>query len=201
MFWSQMRSMGLLDDMLKTLSDTLDKLKQIYLTGGNPVSEEFGNFLHTFLSLYFLIKFFFSAAQRLSGVALALDLCAHFGEKVHSRYIQATLESTLIRKELLGTLFYIYFLKSFYYNLTELQRKQEEQKRKLENAKRKSQVFDQLLKTGASADSINDVIIGGHHNHGATLGHQTTNGNGIHHPQQQHHENGAPEMKKIHLNI
>nr|CAD2175473.1 unnamed protein product [Meloidogyne enterolobii] len=110
MFWSQMRNMGLLEDMLKTLSDTLERLKQIYLTGGNAVSEEF-------------------AAQRLSGVAIALDLCSLFGEKIHSRYIQATLESTIISKELL-----------------ELQRKQDEQKRKLENAKRKSQVFDQILK-------------------------------------------------------
>lgn len=42
MFWSQMRNMGLLEDMLKTLSDTLERLKQIYLTGGNAVSEEFG---------------------------------------------------------------------------------------------------------------------------------------------------------------
>ena len=44
----------------------------------------------------------FSAAQRLSGVALALDLCSLFGEKIHSRYIQATLESSLLSKELLG---------------------------------------------------------------------------------------------------
>ena len=39
-----MRNMGLLDDMFKSVSETLEKLKQIYLTGGNPVSEEFGEF-------------------------------------------------------------------------------------------------------------------------------------------------------------
>jgi hypothetical protein len=37
-----MRNMGLLEDMLKILSETLEKLKQIYLHGGNAVSEEFG---------------------------------------------------------------------------------------------------------------------------------------------------------------
>ncbi|KAF7633359.1 SAND domain-containing protein [Meloidogyne graminicola] len=144
MFWSQMRNMGLLDDMLKTLSDTLERLKQIYLTGGNAVSEEF-------------------AAKRLSGVALALDLCSLFGEKIHSRYIQATLESTLISKELL-----------------ELQRKQDEQKRKLENAKRKSQVFDQILKNGGTTTTLIS-------NHSSS----STKNN----------ENGTPEIKKLHLNI
>ncbi|KAL3104125.1 hypothetical protein niasHS_002152 [Heterodera schachtii] len=111
LFWSQMRSMGLLDDLLNTLSTTLERLKHIYLNGGNAVSEEF-------------------AARRLSGVALALDLCTLFSDKIHNRCIQATLETNLITKELL-----------------ELQRKQEEQKRKLESAKRKSQMFE-LLKNG-----------------------------------------------------
>uniref|UniRef100_A0A914NFN4 GMEB1/2/Spe-44-like domain-containing protein n=1 Tax=Meloidogyne incognita TaxID=6306 RepID=A0A914NFN4_MELIC len=153
MFWSQMRNMGLLEDMLKTLSDTLERLKQIYLTGGNAVSEEF-------------------AAQRLSGVAIALDLCSLFGEKIHSRYIQATLESTLISKELL-----------------ELQRKQDEQKRKLENAKRKSQVFDQILKNGnGTATALNKNII------------NSTSLRGTNHSSSTN-ENGTPEIKKIHLNI
>jgi len=49
-----------------------------------------------------IIFTFILAAQRLSGVAIALDLCSLFGEKIHSRYIQATLESTIISKELLG---------------------------------------------------------------------------------------------------
>uniref|UniRef100_A0A915LPT0 SAND domain-containing protein n=1 Tax=Meloidogyne javanica TaxID=6303 RepID=A0A915LPT0_MELJA len=153
MFWSQMRNMGLLEDMLKTLSDTLERLKQIYLTGGNAVSEEF-------------------AAQRLSGVAIALDLCSLFGEKIHSRYIQATLESTIISKELL-----------------ELQRKQDEQKRKLENAKRKSQVFDQILKNGnGTATALNKNII------------NSTSLRGTNHSSSTN-ENGTPEIKKIHLNI
>uniref|UniRef100_A0A183CI46 SAND domain-containing protein n=1 Tax=Globodera pallida TaxID=36090 RepID=A0A183CI46_GLOPA len=111
LFWSQMRSMGLLDDLLNTLSTTLERLKHIYVNGGNAVSEDF-------------------AARRLSGVALALDLCTLFSDKIHNRCIQATLETNLITKELL-----------------ELQRKQEEQKRKLESAKRKSQMFE-LLKNG-----------------------------------------------------
>ncbi|KAL7069965.1 hypothetical protein ACQ4LE_010774 [Meloidogyne hapla] len=152
MFWSQMRNMGLLEDMLKTLSDTLERLKQIYLTGGNAVSEEF-------------------AAQRLSGVAIALDLCSLFGEKIHSRYIQATLESTLISKELL-----------------ELQRKQDEQKRKLENAKRKSQVFDQILKNG---DGTTTTLINKNINSLRGTNHSSSSTN----------ENGTPEIKKIHLNI
>nr|CAD2172652.1 unnamed protein product [Meloidogyne enterolobii] len=152
MFWSQMRNMGLLEDMLKTLSDTLERLKQIYLTGGNAVSEEF-------------------AAQRLSGVAIALDLCSLFGEKIHSRYIQATLESTLISKELL-----------------ELQRKQDEQKRKLENAKRKSQVFDQILKNGNGTTTLNKNILNSSSLRGTNHSSSTN-------------ENGTPEIKKIHLNI
>uniref|UniRef100_A0A914GYR9 SAND domain-containing protein n=1 Tax=Globodera rostochiensis TaxID=31243 RepID=A0A914GYR9_GLORO len=114
LFWSQMRSMGLLDDLLNTLSTTLERLKHIYVNGGNAVSEDF-------------------AARRLSGVALALDLCTLFSDKIHNRCIQATLETNLITKELL-----------------ELQRKQEEQKRKLESAKRKSQMFE-LLKNGNGA--------------------------------------------------
>lgn len=55
------------------------------------------------------------AAQRLSGVAIALDLCSLFGEKIHSRYIQATLESTIISKELLGRDFFKKISKKNFY--------------------------------------------------------------------------------------
>jgi hypothetical protein len=77
---------------------------------------------------------------------------------------------------------------------SELQRKQEEQKRKLENAKRKSQCFDQLLKNGTAIGRTNghgpQPAAGGHRNGGP----QTNGGNSV-------LENGGPEMKKIHLNI
>uniref|UniRef100_A0A915CQ71 GMEB1/2/Spe-44-like domain-containing protein n=1 Tax=Ditylenchus dipsaci TaxID=166011 RepID=A0A915CQ71_9BILA len=109
LFWSRMKELGIVEDLLNILSTTVDQLKHIYLHAG-PNTEEF-------------------AAEKLSSLANTLDLGLIYGEKIHGRYVQTTLESSLITKE-----------------LQELQRKAEEQKRKLETAKRKSQVFDQIIK-------------------------------------------------------
>uniref|UniRef100_A0A914CTC8 SAND domain-containing protein n=2 Tax=Acrobeloides nanus TaxID=290746 RepID=A0A914CTC8_9BILA len=109
LFWSRMRDLGILEDLLNTISIAVEQVKNVYLHP-SPGTEEF-------------------AAQRLSGLANVLNLGDVFGEKIHARYVQTTLESSLLSKE-----------------LHELQRKAEEQKRKLENAKRKSEAFDQIIK-------------------------------------------------------
>jgi hypothetical protein len=108
-FWSRMRDLGILDDLLGTLSVTVEQVKSLYIHGSNG-TEEF-------------------AAQRLSALANVLDLGDIFAQRIHNRYIETTQESNLITKELI-----------------ELQRKAEEQKKRLESAKRKSQVFDQIIK-------------------------------------------------------
>ncbi|KAI1716330.1 SAND domain-containing protein [Ditylenchus destructor] len=114
-FWSKMRELGVLEDLLQILSTTVEQLKHLYLVGGSS-TEEF-------------------AAQKLSSLASVLDLGVVFGEKIHSRYVQTTLESNLINKE-----------------LQELQRKADEHRRKLEHAKRKSQFFDQIIKSTDEPD-------------------------------------------------
>ncbi|KAI6173123.1 SAND domain and SAND domain-like-containing protein [Aphelenchoides besseyi] len=74
------------------------------------------------------------AARRLSGMANLLDLGAVFGEKIRTRFVQSALESSMISKELQLAL--------------ALQRKEAEQKLKIETAKRRSQVFESpMLKT------------------------------------------------------
>jgi len=82
----------------------------------------------------------FSAAQKLSALSSVLDLGPVYGEKIHSRYVQTTLESSLITKE-----------------LHELQKKAEEHKLKLENAKRKSQVFDQIISQSHKSQSKSEL--------------------------------------------
>ena len=83
----------------------------------------------------------FSAAQKLSALSSVLDLGPVYGEKIHSRYVQTTLESSLITKE-----------------LHELQKKAEEHKLKLENAKRKSQVFDQIISQSQSKSELASTL-------------------------------------------
>lgn len=136
LFWARMRDLGILEDLLKTIGMAVDQVKGVYLHG-NPGTEEIGRSF----SLESIQKSL--ASQRLSGLANALDLGEIFAQKIHSRYVQTTLESSLLSKELHGRVFSEFLNQAPF---LDLQRKAEEQKRKLENAKRKSEAFDQIIK-------------------------------------------------------
>lgn len=56
-----MRELGIFEDLLNTLSTTVDELKQLYLAS-NPSTEDFCNFLLK-LSYFIFIFFIFSCAK------------------------------------------------------------------------------------------------------------------------------------------
>ncbi|KAI6207198.1 SAND domain and SAND domain-like-containing protein [Aphelenchoides fujianensis] len=117
LFWSRMREVGVLDELLDSITVSVDRIRGLYSKRDSSSEEE---------------EF---AARRLSGMANLLDLGAVFGEKIRARFLQSALESSLISKELQMAM--------------ALQRKDAEQKVRLESAKRRSQVFDAppMLKT------------------------------------------------------
>uniref|UniRef100_A0AC35TWG1 SAND domain-containing protein n=1 Tax=Rhabditophanes sp. KR3021 TaxID=114890 RepID=A0AC35TWG1_9BILA len=75
-FWLQMKRLGIIEDLLNILSMTVENVKRIYLNGTSFADEY--------------------AAIRLSKLASSLDLGEMFGQRIHARYIQTTLENNLL---------------------------------------------------------------------------------------------------------
>uniref|UniRef100_A0A0K0DYD7 SAND domain-containing protein n=1 Tax=Strongyloides stercoralis TaxID=6248 RepID=A0A0K0DYD7_STRER len=75
-FWIQMKRLGILEDLLNVISVSVENIKRIYLAGASLNSEY--------------------AAIRLSKLASSLDLGDLFGQRIHARYLQTTLESNLL---------------------------------------------------------------------------------------------------------
>uniref|UniRef100_A0A0N4ZE36 SAND domain-containing protein n=1 Tax=Parastrongyloides trichosuri TaxID=131310 RepID=A0A0N4ZE36_PARTI len=75
-FWMQMKRLGILEDLLNVLSVSVENLKKIYLNDTSCNNEY--------------------AAIRLSKLASSLDLGELFGQRIHARYIQTTLENNLL---------------------------------------------------------------------------------------------------------
>ncbi|KAI6192035.1 SAND domain and SAND domain-like-containing protein [Aphelenchoides bicaudatus] len=78
LFWSRMREVGVLDELLDSVTMAVDRIRALYSKRDSTSEEE---------------EF---AARRLSGMANLLDLGAVFGEKIRGRFVQ----SALISKEL-----------------------------------------------------------------------------------------------------
>lgn len=144
LFWPRMKEMGLLDDMLATLCSTVDQLRQLYQRGG---AEEFGMILPLRLHLAEL-RSTTLAAQKLSQLSSVLDLDFLYADKIHSRYVQTTLESGLFSTEIQGMAWSGFEFVTRCQNLpySELQKKADERVIKLERTKRKSQALDEIIR-------------------------------------------------------
>uniref|UniRef100_A0A0N5BXI3 SAND domain-containing protein n=1 Tax=Strongyloides papillosus TaxID=174720 RepID=A0A0N5BXI3_STREA len=75
-FWIQMKRLGILEDLLNVISVSVENVKRVYLAGASLNTEY--------------------AAIRLSKLASSLDLGDLFGQRIHARYLQTTLESNLL---------------------------------------------------------------------------------------------------------
>jgi hypothetical protein len=95
LFWSRMREVGVLDELLNSITVAVERIRALYSKrDSSSEEEEFGK------QLEINLIFPFSAARRLSGMANLLDLGAVFGEKIRGRFVQSALESSLANKEL-----------------------------------------------------------------------------------------------------
>ncbi|CAD5234303.1 unnamed protein product [Bursaphelenchus xylophilus] len=81
LFWSKMKDLGCLDEMLDSISLAVDRLRSLYSKRESTSSEE---------------EF---AARRLSGMANLLDLGGVFGEKLQARFMQSAFEAPVVNKD------------------------------------------------------------------------------------------------------